>query len=244
MTKQSGNDLISREVWAIVPAAGQGVRMGGALPKQHMDLCGKSMLHLTLSRLCEMPFITGVIVGLAVPDPRWENDPYEHPKFHGEFGGGERRQDTVREGVLHLVDAVGVDLGEYVLVHDAARPCITHEDALKVVMTALQHEDGAVLGSRVKDTIKSSNEDGVISGTLDRNSCWRAYTPQVFKAASLLDALDRVLDSKVTVTDEAMAMEYAGRSPIMVQGSDMNIKVTEQTDLRLAEAFLEGGASS
>jgi len=218
--------------------------MGGTLPKQHMDLRGKSMLHHTLSRLCEMPFISGVVVGLANPDPWWESNPFEHPKFHGEFEGGERRQDTVGRGIRFLIDAIGVQLDEYVLVHDAARPCITHDDALKVVMAAMEHEDGAVLGSRVKDTIKSSTEDGVISGTLDRNRCWRAYTPQVFNVANLLDALDRALDNKVTVTDEAMAMEHAGRSPIMVQGSDMNIKVTEEPDLRFAEAFLEKGAQS
>lgn len=191
-----------------------------------------------------MPFITGVVVGLTEPDPWWENNPFEHPKFHGEFRGGERRQDTVREGVLFLTGTIGVHLGEYVLVHDAARPCIMHEDARKVIMAAMKHGDGAVLGSRVKDTIKSSTEDGVISGTLDRNSCWRAYTPQVFNIANLSEALDMVMDNKITVTDEAMAMEHAGRSPIMVQGSDMNIKVTEETDLRLAEAFLEGSTQS
>ena len=191
-----------------------------------------------------MPFITGVVAGLTDPDPWWENNPFEHPKFHGEFRGGERRQDTVREGVLFLTGTIGVHLGEYVLVHDAARPCITHEDALKVIMAAMEHADGAVLGSRVKDTIKSSTEGGIISGTLGRNGCWRAYTPQVFNVANLFDALDMAMHRKVTVTDEAMAMEYAGRSPIMVQGSDMNIKVTEEADLRLAEAFLEGSVRS
>ncbi len=240
MVRKSGAGLNSREVWAVVPAAGRGVRMGGALPKQHIDLCGKSMLHHTLSRLCEMPFITGVVAGLAESDPWWKNNPFEHPKFHGEFWGGERRQDTVREGILFLTGAIGVHSREYVLVHDAARPCITQEDVLKVIMAAMKHEGGAVLGSRMKDTIKSSTADGVISGTLDRNSCWRAYTPQVFNAANLLDALDAALDNSVMVTDEAMAMEYVGRSPIMVQGSDMNIKVTEEADLRLAEAFLDG----
>ncbi len=236
--KKNSRD-VSR-VWAVVPAAGQGVRMGGNIPKQHMEICGKTILDHTLSRLCEMPFITGVIVGLSVSDPRWNNDHYEHPRFFGLFEGGERRQDTVRSGVQYLIENIGVSLKDYVLIHDAARPCITNEDTLKVINAATKHKDGAVLGSRSKDTMKLSAENGIVVETLDRNSCWRAYTPQVFNVASLFDALDMLEADKITVTDEAMAMEHAGWSPIMVQGSDMNIKVTEKNDLRLAEAYLKG----
>ncbi|MCY4051619.1 MAG: 2-C-methyl-D-erythritol 4-phosphate cytidylyltransferase [Gammaproteobacteria bacterium] len=240
MKKKSKNGLFSRKVWAVVPAAGQGLRMGGTLPKQHMELCGKSMLEHTLLRLCEMPFITGVIIGLSATDPLWSYDPFEHPKYFGIFDGGERRQDTVRKGVQYLFDEIRVSLKDYVLVHDAARPCITNQDTLKVIKAAKKHQDGAVLGSCSKDTMKLSTEDGVIIESLDRNSCWRAYTPQVFNVANLFDALYMLEEDEITVTDEAMAMEYAGWSPIMVQGSDMNIKVTEKNDLRLAEAFLKG----
>lgn len=244
MTQKNGAGSIPGDVWAIVPAAGQSLRMDGDLPKQHMNLCGKSILQHTLSRLCKMSFVKGVVVGLSTPDPWWEENPFVHPKLRGIYSGGEQRQDTVLTGIRYLMRQHAAEPSSLVMVHDAARPCITHEDVSRVVAQARLHNHGAVLGSRVKDTIKSSTEDGAISGTLDRNCCWRAYTPQVFEINDLLGALEEVQSKGVTVTDEAMAMEFAGRAPKMVQGSDMNIKITEKADLRLAEMFLEGEGES
>lgn len=239
MTKKKGIDCGIPHLWAIIPAAGRGLRMNSDIPKQHMPLCGKSVLHHTLSRLCDMEEVRGIAVGLSSPDPWWEQGPFDHPKLLGTYPGGERRQDTVLNGLRYLAEVAEVGPSQQVLVHDAARPCITRRDVFNVAEKAHESENGAVLGSRVKDTIKTSSGDDAISGTLDRSCCWRAYTPQVFALGKLLFALETAREKGVTVTDEAMAMELVGLLPCMVQGSDMNIKITENADLRLAGFFLE-----
>lgn len=239
MIGNNGIHSTALNVWVVVPAAGQGLRMGSDTPKQHLQLCGKTILQHTLTRLCGMSFIRGVVVGLSSADRWWQRDPYVHSKLLGAYAGGKHRQDTVYQGLQHLLDDHAVKPSELVMVHDAARPCITCEDVLNVVVQASENRHGAVLGSRLKDTIKSSTDDGMISGTLDRNTCWRAFTPQAFKIGDLMNALEAVRNQNISVTDEAMAMEYVGRPPIMVQGSDMNIKITDQADLSLAERFLK-----
>ena len=126
------------------------------------------------------------------------------------------------------------------MVHDAVRPCVEVADIERVVAAARRGPHGAILGAPVSDTLKQAGPDGSIAGTVDRNRLWRAFTPQVFPLGRLRAALRSAIESGCTVTDEAQAMERAGARPLLVEGSQGNIKITRPEDLALARALLEG----
>lgn len=227
------------DVWALVPAAGRGTRMGGDIPKQYLPLCGEPVLHRTLSRLCASRLVTGVVIGLDPQDDRWSVSPYDHPKLRGIFRGGDARQDTVLNGLSYLLTSGIAASTDRVAVHDAARPCVKPEDVDRVIEKALSGQNGAVLGSRVHDTLKRSDSQARVADTLERGNVWQAFTPQVFPLGRLKSALERARDRGMSVTDESMAMELSGAHPVMVQGSMTNIKITCQHDMHLASRFIE-----
>ena len=227
------------DVWALVPAAGKGTRMGGDIPKQYLQLCGEPVLHWTLSRLCASEAVSGVVVGLDPQDSQWSTLSYQHPKFRGIFRGGCERQDTVLNGLSHLLESCIAGSGDWIAVHDAVRPCVAPEDIDRVIERALSVPGGAVLGSRLHDTLKRSDNQEQIIGTLERDNVWQAFTPQVFPLEKLKAALEVARDRGVPVTDESMAMELSGAHPVMVQGSITNIKITCQQDMYLASRLFE-----
>ena len=216
---------------AIVPAAGIGSRMGAECPKQYLSLEGKCILEHTLERLLSHPAIARVIVALA-PHDRWFETlaVAADPRVLRVEGGSERAWSVLNG--LHVAQ------GEWVLVHDAARPCLTHGDLDRLIATAMAC-DGAILGSRVRDTMKRTDAAGNILATVDREQLWHALTPQMFPTGPLRRALEEGLALGAAITDEASAMERAGFAVRMVEGRADNIKVTRPEDLSLAELYLQ-----
>ena len=215
---------------AIVPAAGIGSRMGADCPKQYLQLAGKTILEHTLERLLSHPAIAQVIVALAPHDRWFEALPVAADPRIVRVEGGAERAFSVLNG-LHVAQ------GEWVLVHDAARPCLTHGD-LDALIVAAMGCGGAILGSRVRDTMKRSDGEGNIIATVEREQLWHALTPQMFPTRVLKRALEEGLLLGATTTDEASAMERAGFAVRMVEGRADNIKVTRPEDLSLAGLFL------
>ena len=223
--------------WVIVPAAGSGKRMGGDIPKQYLSLAGRSVLEHTLYRLSLHNAIAEIIVVLAENDQHWH-------KLHLNWVakpvrtviGGEERCHSVLNG-LNAIRQMAHDK-DWVLVHDAARPCIRPDDIERLITTC-QDETGGLLGMPVKDTMKQVDSDNIITATLQRDQIWHALTPQMFRYKQLLSTLTEAVEKASLVTDEAMAIESAGYRPRMVEGSADNIKITHPDDLVLAEFYLE-----
>ncbi|MFM5084291.1 2-C-methyl-D-erythritol 4-phosphate cytidylyltransferase [Aeromonas media] len=216
---------------AIVPAAGIGSRMGADCPKQYLTLAGKTILEHTLGCLLSHPAIARVIVALA-PYDRWFETlaVAADPRVLRVEGGSERAYSVLN--ALHVAE------GKWVLVHDAARPCLTQGDLDALIASAMAC-DGAILGSRVRDTMKRTDGAGNIVATVEREQLWHALTPQMFPTGTLKRALEEGLALGALITDEASAMERAGFIVKMVEGRADNIKVTRPEDLSLAELFLQ-----
>lgn len=245
------NTRTGRRVWAIVPAAGRGVRFESALvqgPKQYAPLLGATVLEWSLAALLREHRVERIVVALAADDTRW-------PAVAASLAsrklqttqGGASRQESVMNGLNALEGQAGAE--DWILVHDAARPCLTRADlsalldALELRTDAASAVDGAVLASPIVDTVKRER-GGIAVDTVDREGLWRALTPQVFGYARLRRALEEVVRSGIAVTDEAQAMQRQGFSARLVRGSPFNIKVTTAEDLALAEAVLNSTEKS
>ncbi len=222
--------------WAVVPAAGVGARMGKAIPKQYLPLNGGTVLEHTLQTLLANPRIDGVYLALA-PDDRWWGDAAlaSNPKIVTVDGGAERCH-SVLNALRKLQETA--DSEDWVLVHDAARPCLRTEDLDLLIDSLQDHSVGGLLGVPVRDTMKRTNQEAAISETVAREGLWHAYTPQMFRLGALYQALQGAVDKGLMVTDEAGAMELAGVQPQMIEGHDDNIKITRPEDLALASFYL------
>jgi 2-C-methyl-D-erythritol 4-phosphate cytidylyltransferase len=222
--------------WAVIPAAGVGSRMESALPKQYLPLHGKTVIEHSLSRLGSHPLISGVVVAISADDQHWQRlDLSARDNIHTTTGGAERCH-SVLNGLTHLAELANDD--DWVLVHDAARPCIHADDITRMIEQLRVHPVGGLLGLPVADTMKRTDNDGTVLETISRDNLWRALTPQMFRLASLRDAVQQALEDGFLVTDEASAMEHIGLSPQMVEGRSDNIKITRPDDLQLAELYL------
>ncbi|QBB70933.1 2-C-methyl-D-erythritol 4-phosphate cytidylyltransferase [Pseudolysobacter antarcticus] len=223
-------------LWCIVPAAGRSARFGGEIPKQYLSLAGESLLLRTLERLATHAQIAGLVVVLAADDRHWPGINILHGKpVLTAIGGGERA-DSVLAGLLVL--PTDVTSGHFILVHDAARPCLRHDDLSRLIAQA-GAGDGGLLACPVRDTLKRATPDQHVMQTESRAALWRALTPQMFRRGALSAALQKASTEHIAVTDEAMAMELVGIRPLLVEGSEDNIKVTTPADLRLAEFLLQ-----
>ena len=223
--------------WVVIPAAGSGSRIGADLPKQYLRLAGKAVIEHTLSRFSEHPKISGIVVALSSQDKAWDELQYKCPKKLIMAEGGAERYHSV----LNALDALSDHASEqdWVLVHDAARPCLQVDDIDQLIQELGSHPVGGLLAVPVRDTMKRTDNNGVVQETVARENLWHALTPQMFKFGELRDALTRAIADGVEVTDEASAMEYAGKQPRLVKGRWSNIKITHQEDLALAEFYLE-----
>ena len=217
---------------AIVPAAGIGSRMQSDIPKQYLQIAGRSILEHTLATLLECPEIGQVIVVLHPDDLTFAALPIAKNARIITVIGGDERADSVLSGLK-------VATTEFALVHDAARPCLSQFDLVNLIKVGRQHPVGAILGSQVRDTMKRCNELGEITQTVSREKLWHALTPQLFKTKELMMAITTALKQQWPITDEASAMEKIGLSPLMVAGSSSNIKVTRPEDLKQAKQFLQ-----
>lgn len=224
--------------WAIVPAAGIGSRIDSSKPKQYLSLRGRALIEHSLTALLQSQHVSGVMLGLHADDSHWKNLNYQSHKTVQTFVGGESRAQTVFNALELLKH--DCDRDAFVLVHDAARPCLTERDIAALVGACEQHPVGGLLAAPVDDTIKNVNTQQQVLGTIDRSPLWRALTPQMFRLGALHDALAYCFENKLCVTDEASAIEHRGGKPIVVQGDTRNIKVTYAEDLSLAEHILGG----
>lgn len=210
--------------------------MGATRPKQYLPLLGRPVIAHTLARLCAYPRLAGVWVGIANEDNWWSEFNLQYPRLLGTYSGGPERASTVLNGLQVLARMAQPD--DWVLVHDAVRPCVTYRDLDALLATTERHADGALLGARVADTIKRVDAAGNVVATVPRHDLWRALTPQVFRLEALAQALEQALAAGRDTTDEASAIEAAGGRPRMVEGSGDNIKITRPEDLALAEMIL------
>ncbi len=225
----------STKFWAVVPAAGVGKRMNADRPKQYLDLAGKTVIEHTLLRLLQAEVFSAVAVAISEEDPYWpELSVASHEKIITAKGGKERA-DSVLSGLTSIRDQARDD--DWVLVHDAARPCITSADIHLLIDTLVNDEVGGILALPSADTLKNVQGNHIL-GTLDRSHIWRALTPQMFRYGSLKNALELAVGNPA-ITDEASALELQGLQPKIVEGRPDNIKITRPEDLALAQFFLE-----
>jgi 2-C-methyl-D-erythritol 4-phosphate cytidylyltransferase len=194
------------------------------------------MLLHTLERLGRYPRLRGMAVGIAADDAYWPTLATEIPNLLSTYVGGAERAQTVLNGLRALETYAAPD--DWVLVHDAARPCVRHADIDSLLAAVAGHADGGLLALPLSDTVKRADHNGCIEETVPRTGLWRALTPQVFRLAALRAALESAMRAGVEITDEASAMEYSGARPRLVHGHADNIKITVPEDLALAELFL------
>ena len=229
---------MAERLWALVPASGVGSRMKADCPKQYLTIKSRFLIDITCSRLLEVPDISGVMVVLSVGDQYWpKTDASDHSQVFTSLGGAERF-NSVLNGLYDLRAMASED--DWVMVHDAARPCVRVSDVEKLIAVA-KVSCGALLGVPAKDTIKqvrgSTNTE--VELTVERSRIWQAFTPQMFRIGQLIAALEDAINAGSCVTDDASAMELAGFNPRMVEGATDNIKVTQPQDLLLAEWLLD-----
>jgi 2-C-methyl-D-erythritol 4-phosphate cytidylyltransferase len=236
---------LSSGCWVVVPAAGSGSRMQAALPKQYLHLNGETVLTRTLQKLLMLKPLSGIVVSVSADDTQFVQLPLAtHPLISSVIGGRERAH-SVLNGLVHLL-AVGAHKDDWVLVHDAARPCVTLASIHRLVnycqgLSDTQMMAGAILAAPVADTLKMANANLAITHTVPRESLWQAHTPQCFRLGHLHDALAQTLAAHVAITDEASAVEYCGGHVQLIADTRDNIKITSPEDLALAEFILSKG---
>lgn len=227
--------------WAVIPAAGIGARVGGLCPKQYLPLFGKAVIEHSLQRLLSHIKITGAVVALAPDDEYGKKllDKFldEQKKPFVIVNGGAERCHSVLNALHGLAEFA--EPYDWVLVHDAVRPCLRHADIDKLIDAANRHAAGGLLGVRVTDTVKRVASSGEVIETVNRDELWRAQTPQIFPLAALTRALNHAIENRLNITDEAAAMSLAGAVPMMVEGHADNIKITHFADLALAQFYLQ-----
>lgn len=228
--------------WVIVPAAGSARRMGAAVPKQYLSLAGRTVIEWSLAPFLEQERTSGIVVVLAESDRRWpQTDLAGHAKVVTTTGGAER-MDSVLAGLKALEARAGA--GDWVLVHDAARPCLSRVDLDRLLNELSDDEVGGLLAAPVVDTLKRADEQQRIDRTVPREKLWRALTPQLFRFELLRRALQSAVDNRVAVTDEAQAVEALGLRPKLVAGDADNIKITLPEDLLRAERILRARSAA
>ncbi|ATG78361.1 2-C-methyl-D-erythritol 4-phosphate cytidylyltransferase [Pseudoalteromonas sp. 1_2015MBL_MicDiv] len=216
---------------AIVPAAGVGSRMQHNAPKQYIQLAGKTILEHTLAKLSQLPKLSTIVVALSDSDPYFDELSFADKRIVRASGGNERA-DSVLNSLLFLAP----NPPAWVLVHDAARPLVNISDIERLIDECMCADEGGILASKVKDTIKRGHTHAL--QTVPRDDLWQALTPQFFKYDELKNALQNALASGATITDEASAIEWAGKPVKLVAGRSDNIKITTPEDLDLAGFLL------
>ncbi len=238
----------NEKIWAIIPAAGIGARMTDVsaqgnftnndkpFPKQYLRLHNKTLLEHSIEALVAISAIENVTVAVSADDDIWQTMAIsKHASVKSVIGGAER----VNSVLAALKSLMGVaNDRDWVLVHDAARPCVDGADIDKLIETCLARNAGAILAAPVVDTIKMVDDELGIVSTVDRRQLFQALTPQMFPYKSLLTALESAIERGVLVTDEASAFEESKDRPIVVLGKRSNIKITYPEDLVLAETIL------
>jgi 2-C-methyl-D-erythritol 4-phosphate cytidylyltransferase len=217
----------------IVPAGGNGARLGASLPKQYLELAGKSVLHHTLNALCSVAAIEHIFVAVQTDDVHASAicDSFDRVSLLPTAGA--LRAETVSNTLAAIQKQI--DRNAWVLVHDAARPCIEPRTIERLINECKLHPVGGLLALPVADTMKRANAANEVIETVSRDQLWRAQTPQMFRYETLQHALNAAPDA----TDESQALEAIGLAPKLVLGDVQNVKITYPGDLAIAQHFLD-----
>jgi 2-C-methyl-D-erythritol 4-phosphate cytidylyltransferase len=226
--------------WVIIPAAGSGQRFGATIPKQYLPLHGKPILEHTLAKFFYYRRIEKIVVVIDAKDYFWQQ--FRLNAYGDKIlltTGGKERYQSVFAGLKTL--SAFVNPQDFILVHDAVRPCLQHTDIDKLIDTVGNHPVGGILGTKVRDTLKSINKQDEILDTVHKDNIWRALTPQMFRFTLLWQALQQATLENKYLPDDAAAIEELGLLPMIVEGRQDNIKITYPEDLAVAEKYYQGG---
>ena len=227
------------KLWVILPAAGSGSRFSKTELKQYQMIQERTVLEHTVARLNQLP-LTGYVLAIGVQDNVAKTLPFSRlEKAHFCLGGAER-VNSVLNALNYLSQIASED--DWVLVHDAARPCVSRDCLQQLVNAAMIKDQAAILAIPVRDTLKRVMTGSEIDETVDRSILWQAQTPQMAKLGVLKRAIQQALQDGATITDEASALEHMGESVQVVQGRSDNIKITYPDDLELARLILQAQA--
>jgi 2-C-methyl-D-erythritol 4-phosphate cytidylyltransferase len=231
--------------FVVIPAAGSGRRFSSSMPKQYAPLGAATVIEYALAPFEKDPDCAGVVVAIAADDPWWPEIAARRSRLIEGVVGGEQRAHSVRNALRALASRARDD--DWIMVHDAARPCFSTADLKLLKRELASHPVGGLLAVPLADTLKRALEPRAhvthVDATVDRDGLWRAATPQVFRCGVLLRALEAALDANRTPTDEAQAIEWSGQRPRLIAGRADNIKVTTADDLALAAAILSARVS-
>lgn len=225
--------------FAVIPAAGIGRRVGGDRPKQYLEIAGRTVLEWTVSRIATFERVRRVVIPVAADDDYFTPLACRLPAKCSAVVGGAERCHSVLNGLDALAGEAAPD--DWVLVHDAARPCVQESEIERLIGELENHDCGGLLGVPVRDTLKRCDAQGSVVDTLDRTGLWQAQTPQMFRFALLRSSLEAALADGALVTDEAQAVERAGHRPRVVLGHTDNLKITHPDDLEAANRILQTG---
>jgi 2-C-methyl-D-erythritol 4-phosphate cytidylyltransferase len=236
--------VLTQQFVVVVPAAGAGKRMLANCPKQYLTIGHKTILEHTVERLLSHPLINKIIIALSKGDEYFPHTSLANNKNIQTVIGGKERVDSVLAG-LKTIDP---EVNPWVLVHDAARPCVTHDDISALIKQCTEKQTGGLLAAPVRDTMKRSFSSDLtvkqVSKTVDRENLWHALTPQMYQLSELKEAIINGLNSNVELTDESSAIELANIPSLLVSASSENIKITHPDDLALAGFFLAKQSSN
>ena len=224
---------MGERIWFVIAAAGRASRYGGPVPKPYLRIAGRTLLEHGLRTLNSVADIAGGVAVLANGDRRFERLPPSVRRQVVAVAGGPTRARSVLNGLQALITA---DEDDWVLVHDAARPCVQRKDVASLIAACRRDAVGGLLAVQVEDTLKQAGDDGRSHRTPPRERLWRAQTPQMFRYGRLVQALTQALAEGFEPTDESAAIERLGLKPLLVEGSPLNVKVTRPADLAFAAA--------
>jgi len=226
------------KIIVLVPAAGTGTRFGDAVPKQYLDISGHPLIFHTLLALTKVSRIDDITVVLSPDDNHWQNYQADWTLLGSKVStarvGGNSRSLTVVNGLDAIASRIALGADDWVMVHDAARPCIRPELVEQFIDELESDSVGGLLALPLNDTIKFDDGNLRVEKTVSRERLWRAQTPQMFRSQLLSKALTMCPDA----TDEAQAIETMGHQPKLVMGDSANLKVTYAPDLKLARMLL------
>ena len=227
------------KLWAILPAAGSGSRFSKTELKQYQMIQEQTVLEHTVARLNQLP-LAGYVLAIGEQDNVAKTLPFSSLEKAHFCQGGAERVNSVLNALTYLSQITSED--DWVLVHDAARPCVSQDCLQQLVDVAMTKDQAAILAIPVRDTLKRVMTGSDIEGTVDRSMLWQAQTPQMAKLGVLKRAIQQALKNGATITDEASALEHIGEQVSVVQGRSDNIKITYPDDLELARLILQAQA--
>ena len=227
----------SNKYWVVIPAAGIGKRMGSDIPKQYVSVRGKTVIEHTIDNFISRKEIQNICISISESDNYWSTLPISKNKKIITTVGGNERYESVYNGLRALQDKANDD--DWVLVHDAVRPCLKKSIIDRLITDISSHDVGGILALPCFETMKRVNNNKQVEETINREIIWRAQTPQIFKYKKLLLAIEKAINENILITDEAMAMELSNYKPIVIMGDEKNIKITHKDDLKHLELFLE-----